>query len=192
MQNRSAGGGNDPHGDSLARNYSFYKSYMAQRHIDFIPNLSAGSGGISDAIDPDVAEGVWVKDTLFEFNETEANAVHSPVVPLHNMNFKQGLDGWEVCGHGDPPLQQSTPPPPCTYNSTFGSAPGPFGLLLPRSLKPGAPSPSCSLPFTIQSTLALVPRRAPQTGCRRGANAGRVSVVSGLKNDPQTTQTTTP
>ena len=134
MMNKTAGGGTDPNGDSLARNYTFYKEYMAQRHIDFIPNLSAGSGGVSDAWNPNIAEGVWVRDTLFDFNASHANAVHSPTVALKNGNFSRGLDGWTVLGHGPPPLHgtDSAPPgtgaragePLCSYNITFGPGPG--------------------------------------------------------------------
>lgn len=144
MMNKTSNGRTDPDGDSLTQTFQFYSAYMRSRHIDFIPNLSAGSGGISDAVNPNFAEGVWVKDELFKFNETQAIAVNSPSVSVQNQNFSDGLDGWTVLGHGAPPLGNadiihsrndgddtgstrkplSEWQPLCSYNSTFGPRQG--------------------------------------------------------------------
>ena len=99
MMNKTLDGKPDPNA-TLTQTFQFYNEYMQSRHMDFIPNLSAGSGGISDVVNPNLAEGVWVRDDLFKFNDTQAVAVNSPFVSFHNQNFSSGLDGWTVSGHG--------------------------------------------------------------------------------------------
>ena len=127
MMNRTASGGLDPAGDSLYQNFSFFKAFMEARHIEFIPNLSAGSGGVSDVVNANLAEGLWMRDELFEFTETNAVPVESPAMPFpYNANFSNGMDGWTPLGHGSPPLMARAPneTPLCWHNATFGPSSG--------------------------------------------------------------------
>jgi hypothetical protein len=49
--------------------------YMRERHVEFVPTLASGSGGGPEYFNPATAEGKWVRNVTFIFDEETDQAV---------------------------------------------------------------------------------------------------------------------
>ena len=113
----------DPSG-AAAASLDAYAALMRDRHLEFIPNLSCGSGGASDVAGlANAAEGVWVRDEPFVIgpdDQARPLAGGTPIVPSPpNANFTRGLSGWAEEGPAAGSASAG-----CWANTSFGPSPG--------------------------------------------------------------------
>ena len=129
----------NPNMSSTQRTIDYYRhwqAFAADRGIELIPQILAGSSGPNDNVNADIGDGIWVQDEPFVVGgDGQLRAVNSPATPFPtNGDFSDGLAGWKILKHGDIPNSLTAggasssnggkPPPLCWYNASFGPRPG--------------------------------------------------------------------
>ena len=151
----------DPHGP-IAGNYSRWSAAMRDRFLEFVPNLYCGSGGVSDIVDANIAEGVWIRDTPFVVGrDGELEPVQDPAssVGPPNPNFRDGLANW-------------------TYQVHPGSAKGAEAHHVPNNRDNGGAGGDGKPPCVYNATI-----RSPVSG---GRGAAQCTVSPGMAAAPHT------
>ena len=137
------------------------QEYMEARHVQFVPNLGSGTGGGPEYFNPSFAEGKWVRNASFVFDETGLAVVADPVNTTQQLN-------------GDFAELRSDQKLPARWVFQPASAEGQW------SLSTSAPSPLSGSGRSMQCDISAAATGKSQTAMSPliGVNGGSVVQVS--------------